>query len=120
MRLPGFNPLTALPLARRRVKRLLHRVRDILAEENSANRIMLENYARWAKGGSKDDLLMANAQLQESVRSLGAGFMLILPLSFLTFPLLLRLSERTGIRILPAWFDRLIQDLDEGEDPPKP
>lgn len=78
-----------------------------LASESVETQEMLACYSRFLQGkASKEDLKEAHAQLRDIFRTAGLGVLVVLPFSFLSLPILVKVGERFGIRVLPSSFQK--------------
>lgn len=86
--------------------RLLFRVKHMLTTETVESKRMLKIYYSYTKGEcSKQDLKWANHQFGDVLKTFGISSLLILPFAPLTLPLIIKISEKLGVKILPDSFD---------------
>ncbi len=82
-------------------------LRDKFAEESLETKEMLEIYARYSQGkASKEEMKIANEQFRDLIRALGLSAFIVLPFAPLTIPLIVKISQKLGIEILPSSFRR--------------
>ena len=92
----------------------LVKLREGLANEGVETQQMIATYRNFLSGAaSREELKIANSQLRDIMRTAGLGVLLVLPLSFLTLPILVKIGERLGIRVLPSSFQKPNKNLDE-------
>ena len=92
----------------------LKRLKVALAEENEETQKMLEIYYRFTIGETKEgEMERANEQFRSMLKTIGLGFLAVLPFSPVTIPLIVKLGQTLGIDILPNSFK------DKGEDEEK-
>ncbi|MBT4763003.1 MAG: hypothetical protein HOO06_15015 [Bdellovibrionaceae bacterium] len=90
-----------------RVKEGLEKLRDYLAYEKEETREMLAIYLKFNQGeATKEELSKAHKQFRDVLKNLGLGFMLVLPFSPVTLPLLVKVGVKLGIQVLPDFFYR--------------
>lgn len=82
---------------------ILIKTRDYLSDEAFDTKVMVEVYSRFLQGrATREQISEANTQFFDLIKNLGLGVVVVLPFSFLTLPLLFKLSKRLGIDILPS------------------
>ena len=59
-----------------------------------------------------DELNDANKQLEELIKSLGMGFLVLLPFSPVTIPYLVKKAKEHKIDIIPRWYKSLRKHQD--------
>lgn len=83
----------------------LNQLKIGLAQETKETKEMLAVYKRFANAqATKDEMAIANKQLRDIMKAMGLGVLLVLPFSFLTLPVLVKIGEKLGIAILPSAF----------------
>ena len=82
----------------------LKKIKKALSKESLETKQMLEIYLNYTKGkSSKEEMQKANEQFRELLKTLGIGIFAILPLAFLTIPLVVSLGKKFNIDILPSY-----------------
>ena len=72
-------------------QKYLLQLKEVFLEENQENTKMLDVYFKFIDGKATDDELNdANKQLEELIKSLGMGFLVLLPFSPVTIPYLVK------------------------------
>ncbi len=85
----------------------LRQLKRGLSEEKNETKDMLRIYRRYMNAdASKEELAFANKQLRDLMKTMGLGILLVLPFSFLTLPVLVKLGEKLGISLLPSAFSK--------------
>ena len=80
----------------------LEKLQMILANETEQTKEMLQIYILQTQGKARpEDVLRANKQFRDLIRSAGLGFIIILPFAPITLPLIVRLGRRLGVEVLP-------------------
>ena len=83
----------------------LKRLKVALAEENEETQKMLEIYYRFTIGETEEgEMERANEQFRSMLKTIGLGFLAVLPFSPVTIPLIVKLGKTLGIDILPNSF----------------
>ena len=83
-----------------------------LSEEKKETKEMVRIYRRYMSGNAtKEDLREANKQLRDLMKTMGLGVLLVLPFSFLTLPVLVKVGDRLGISIFPSAFSKDNEEL---------
>ncbi len=81
----------------------LKELKRVLHEESTESIQMLEIYQRMLKKKASDDeILWANSQFRDILKTVGLGALLILPFAPLTLPFFIKLSKTLGFNILPS------------------
>lgn len=89
-------------LTGRMLIRDLYTLQHALQQELFAVQDMLETYYRYIAGKSnKEEMDCANAEFRNFLKTLGLGAMLVIPGSFITIPLVVKVSKSFGIDLLP-------------------
>ena len=69
---------------------------------------MLDVYFKYVDGDvDEKDLVEANKQFRQVLRSLGLGVLVILPFSPITIPYVIKKAKELGIDIIPDWYKKL-------------
>lgn len=80
----------------------LVRLRGVLKAEDRALRTLVGTWHRRTRGeASREEMKAANAALRELLKTLGIGGLAVLPMAFLTIPMLVKLGTRFGVEVLP-------------------
>jgi hypothetical protein len=86
------------------LKKIL-KIKDALANEGEQSLKMFETYAKYTQGEVSDEEMdKANKQFGDFLKTIGLGVFAILPGSPITIPLLVKLSSKFGIDIIPDSF----------------
>lgn len=89
-----------------RMRRSFLKLKFALAQEKLETIHMLNTYKAHSLGKSnKADLKLAHQQLGDILKGVGLGMFLLLPLSPVTIPIIIKLAKRFGIDILPTAFN---------------
>lgn len=87
---------------RDRLVKSLEILKDGLNAETEQTKEMLRIYALQREGlATPREIKFANKQLRDLIRSMGIGFILILPFSPITLPLIVKLGRKLGVEVLP-------------------
>ena len=85
-------------------------------EENRENKKMLDTYLKFVEGSvTERELELANSQLQQILKNLGLGILLILPFSPITLPYIFSKAKELDIDLIPNWYKSLSNDDDRLE-----
>ena len=85
-------------------------------EENRENNKMLDTYLKFVEGSvTERELELANSQLQQILKNLGLGILLILPFSPITLPYIFSKAKELNIDLIPNWYKSLSNDDDRLE-----
>jgi len=85
-------------------------------EENRENKKMLDTYLKFVEGSvTERELELANSQLQQILKNLGLGILLILPFSPITLPYIFSKAKELNIDLIPNWYKSLSNDDDRLE-----
>lgn len=77
-------------------------LKNALKQESLAVQGMIEVYYRFVAGNaSKEEMDLANAEFRNFLKNLGLGALVVIPGSFITIPLIVKMSKTLGINILP-------------------
>lgn len=94
-------------------QKYLLQLKEVFLEENKENTKMLDVYFKFIDGKATDDELNdANKQLEELIKSLGMGFLVLLPFSPVTIPYLVKKAKEHKIDIIPRWYKSLRKHQD--------
>ena len=81
----------------------LKKIKLALADEAEQTKAMLATYQRYAQGSATEaELKEANEQFKDLMKSIGLGFMVILPFSPITIPAIVKLGKKYGVDVLPS------------------
>ena len=94
-------------------QKYLLQLKEVFLEENQENTKMLDVYFKFIDAkATDDDLNDANKQLEELIKSLGMGFLVLLPFSPVTIPYLVKKAKEHKIDIIPRWYKSLRKHQD--------
>ena len=94
-------------------QKYLLQLKEVFLEENQENTKMLDVYFKFIDGKATDDELNdANKHLEELIKSLGMGFLVLLPFSPVTIPYLVKKAKEHKIDIIPRWYKSLRKHQD--------
>ncbi len=92
----------------------LEALKTALAQETAESKQMLETYAKYTLGkATHEEIAEADKQFQDILKTLGLGVFSVLPLAPITIPLIIKISKKLGIDILPSAFKG--KDLPDSE-----
>ena len=81
----------------------LKKIKLALADETNQTKAMLATYQRYTQGlATGAELQEANEQFKDLMKSIGLGFMVILPFSPITIPAVVKLGKKYGVDVLPS------------------
>ena len=81
----------------------LKKIKLALADETNQTKAMLATYQRYTHGlATEAELQEANEQFKDLMKSIGLGFMVILPFSPITIPAIVKLGKKYGVDVLPS------------------
>ncbi len=81
----------------------LTKLKHILAQEGKETKNMLEIYIKFTTGkAGKKEMKKANQQFRDLLKSAGLGVFLVLPFAPITIPLVVKLSRKIGVELLPS------------------
>ena len=87
---------------RDRLVKSLNILKDGLNAETEQTKEMLRIYSLQLDGlATPREIKFANKQFRDLLRSLGIGFIIILPFSPITLPLIVKLGRKLGVEVLP-------------------
>ena len=86
--------------------RYLQLIKKGLKSESFENKKMLQIYTKMINNHDTTDEEkdFANKQFKELLKTTGLGFVIFLPFSIVTLPLIIRLGKYFKIDILPTWY----------------
>ncbi|MDC0392778.1 hypothetical protein OAM80_03240 [Gammaproteobacteria bacterium] len=91
-----------------KIQKYLLKLKDSFLEESEENKKMLDVYIKSIEGEASDDEIdYANNQLNQIFKSLGLGFLTVLPFSPVTIPFVIKKAQELGIDIIPNWYKKL-------------
>tara|TARA_Y100000590_G_scaffold57290_3_gene60196 strand:+ start:9435 stop:9731 length:297 start_codon:yes stop_codon:yes gene_type:complete len=92
-------------MLKKNIKKALVSLKITLEQESESTKEMLKTYYSFSQGNvEEEELKQANKQLKTLLKDLGFGFLAILPFAPITIPLLVKLTRRYEIDIIPDWF----------------
>ena len=92
-------------LLREKVEQTFWRIRIGLEKEGRDTREMIRTYIRFTKGkAGKVEMKKANKQFRDFLKTIGFGVLAVLPLAFITIPLIVKWGKKIGIDIIPKSF----------------
>lgn len=90
-----------------KIKTLLKRIQEELARETLETKTMLSIYSKATIGeASPEELKYASKQFKDLLKNVGFGTVLILPFAPVSIYLLIQLSKKFDIDILPPWYKK--------------
>ena len=94
----------------------LNKLQNAFLEERTENKKMLDTYIQYLEGAATDqDLESANAQLQQILKNLGLGILIVLPFSPVTLPFIFSKAKELNIDLIPNWYKALSNEDDRLE-----
>jgi len=94
----------------------LNKLQNAFLEESTENKKMLDTYIQYLEGAATDqDLESANAQLQQILKNLGLGILIVLPFSPVTLPFIFSKAKELNIDLIPNWYKALSNEDDRLE-----
>ena len=88
-----------------RVKKIIDFLKDKFTEETESTRTMLKIYSDYVKGEANDeDIEKANKQLNEILKDLSFGLMVVIPFAPITIPVIAKFAKKHNLDLLPEWF----------------
>ncbi len=100
----------------KRFTKTIFKLQTVFLVENRENKKMLDAYIKFAEGTVKEDELEnANKQLQQILKNLGLGILLILPFSPITLPYIFAKAKELNIDLIPNWYKSLSNEDDRLE-----
>ena len=77
---------------------------------------MLDVYIKMIEGTASDEEInLANSQLQQILKNLGLGILIILPFSPITLPFIFSKAKELNIDLIPNWYKALTNKDDSLE-----
>lgn len=90
---------------------LLKKVYDlkhILASETIENKKMFIIYHKMMQNNAtQEEIAQANKQFQELLKTIGFGVVFTLPIGSITLPIMVKITKKIGINILPEWVSKM-------------
>ena len=100
----------------KRFYKTLSKLQDSFLTENRENKKMLDTYIKFAEGSvSDEELEIANSQLQQILKNLGLGILIVLPFSPITLPYIFTKAKELNIDLIPNWYKSLSNEDDRLE-----
>ena len=100
----------------KRFHKTLSKLQDSFLTENRENKKMLDTYIKFAEGSvSEEELENANSQLQQILKNLGLGILIVLPFSPITLPYIFTKAKELNIDLIPNWYKSLSNEDDRLE-----
>ena len=97
----------------KRFQTFLSKLQEGFLIENRENKKMLDTYINFAEGqASQQDLDAANLQLQQIIKNLGLGILIVLPFSPITLPYIFSKAKEFNIDLIPNWYKSLSNEDD--------
>ena len=94
----------------------LSKLQDSFLVENRENKKMLDVYLKMIEGTASDEEInLANSQLQQILKNLGLGILIILPFSPITLPFIFSKAKELNIDLIPNWYKALTNKDDRLE-----
>lgn len=99
-----MEKMTTVKKQIQKIKILLMKIKKGLLEENLQNKEMIKNYHKMVnKTATKEEINQANNQFKSLLKSIGLGFLIILPLAPISLPFYIKLGKMLNIDLLPSW-----------------
>lgn len=84
---------------------ILLKIKKGLQKETAENKVMISVYYKNIKNeATKEEIDLANAQFIQLLKTLGLGFLIVLPFGGVTLPLFVKLAKIFGVDIIPNSF----------------
>jgi hypothetical protein len=100
----------------KRFYKTLSKLQDSFLVENRENKKMLDVYIKMIEGTASDEEInLANSQLQQILKNLGLGILIILPFSPITLPFIFSKAKELNIDLIPNWYKALSNEDDRLE-----
>ena len=94
----------------------LSKLQDSFLVENRENKKMLDVYIKMIEGTASDEEInLANSQLQQILKNLGLGILIMLPFSPITLPFIFSKAKELNIDLIPNWYKALTNKDDRLE-----
>lgn len=88
-----------------RVKKAAVKLKDALAQQSVGMKEMLKTYFNYTHGkATKEDMLKAEGQFQDFLKTLGLGVFAVLPFAPITIPVIIKVADKHGVDIIPTAF----------------
>ena len=98
------------------IEKYLLRLKDAFLDETTENKKMLDIYVKYIDVyATNDEIEEANYQLKQVFKSLGLGILVILPISPISIPYVLKRAKEYNIDLIPDWYKALSKDEDRIE-----
>ena len=92
----------------KRLQKYILKIKDSFLNETEENKKMLDIYLKYTEGNaSEEEIIEANKQFEQILKSLGLGILVVLPFSPITIPYIIKKAEEFGIDIIPNWYKKL-------------
>ena len=100
----------------KRFYKTLSKLQDSFLIENRENKKMLDVYLQMMDGTATDkEIKLANSQLQQILKNLGLGILIVLPFSPITLPYIFTKAKELNIDLIPNWYKSLSNEDDRLE-----
>ncbi|MDA9762818.1 hypothetical protein N9D36_02700 [Gammaproteobacteria bacterium] len=100
----------------KRFYKTLSKLQDSFLIENRENKKMLDVYLQIMDGTATDkEIELANSQLQQILKNLGLGILIVLPFSPITLPFIFSKAKELNIDLIPNWYKALSNEDDRLE-----
>ena len=91
----------------RKLFKILYKLKKALSEESTETAYMLDVYFRKLKGdATPNEVKVANAQFRDLLKTVGVGFLVVMPLAPVTLVVLVWIGKKFKVDILPSWFSK--------------
>tara|TARA_B110000014_G_C20079334_1_gene563767 strand:+ start:34 stop:330 length:297 start_codon:yes stop_codon:yes gene_type:complete len=92
-------------MVKKLVIRFLRIIQRALVHESEQTRQVILGYYKFIQGqSSEEELYKTNLLLKNILKDLGFGFLVLLPFSPITIPMIAKLAQKYEIDIFPDWF----------------
>ena len=92
----------------KRLQKYILKIKDSFLNETEENKKMMDIYLKYAEGNaSEEEIIEANKQFEQILKSLGLGVLVVLPFSPITIPYIIKKAKEFGIDIIPNWYKKL-------------
>jgi ABC-type microcin C transport system permease subunit YejB len=99
-----------------KIKQYIFKLKNSFLEETDENKKMLDTYINFIDGkASASEIEEANYQLKQIFKSLGLGFLVLLPFSPISIPYVMKKAKEYEIDLIPDWYKALSKDEDRLE-----
>jgi len=100
----------------KRFYKTLSKLQGSFLVENRENKKMLDVYLQMMDGTATDqEIELANSQLQQILKNLGLGILIVLPFSPITLPFIFAKAKELNIDLIPNWYKALSNEDDRLE-----